>query len=337
MKKGIVLLVLIVAGRLLHAQSAPELSELNYDPNYVESYYDDLIVRLYSADKGNHAMITNGFNDLNLVYRSNDHFKLGAGVNYKWFGLKIGAELPVSYTDEDKYGQSSSFGLQSYLISRAFIVDVLALRTRGYYLSLNGKNASDLSSDGRLYQVRGDVQTDNLGANFTFVLNHNRFSYKAAFNQTDLQLRSAGSIIFGGSVGYYRIGGDVNLISDDLGEEYFPGFMGLYDFQSYSVYGSAGYAYSLVPFRRAILTGSASAQFGYRYNELGFSEGDSEIQSKPGIGASIRVAGGYHFSGFYLGATYIQNQFNSDINFNSLQISNGTSFLEFTLSKRFSL
>lgn len=335
MKKGIVFLALLFAGKFLCAQSPPpEIVDLKYDPNYVESYYDDLIVRVYSADKGNHALITDGSNDLNMLYRSNDHFKLGIGANYKWFGLKIGTDLPIESSNIDRYGKSSSYGLQSYLISRPFIVDITALKTIGYYLTLLGRNAQEIAENGQFNEIRSDVETENLSANVIYVVNHKRFSYKAAFNQTDLQLRNAGSLLLGGRVGYYNIGGELDLIAEELGSDYFEDYAGLYDFRTFSALGSVGYAYSVVPFRRAIITASVSGQIGYQKNTLHFDNRDTEYRSKPGLGASVRLAGGYHFKRFYLGATFVQSHFNSDIHFSDPQISNGNSFLEFTLSKR---
>ena len=338
MKKGIWLLfVIILSGKFLCAQSTYRRPEMKIDTNYVDSYYKDLIVRLYTADKGNLVLISDRINDLSVKYRSNDHFKVGMGVNYKWFGLKIGAEIPFVSTNENKYGRSSSLGLQSYLIARRFIVDVVALKTHGYYLTLHGRNSDELTDNDLIYQIRKDIQTTNVGVNFIYVLNYQRFSYKAAFNQTDLQLKSAGSIIFGGGVSSFKIQGDSVLIAQELTSEYFKDWQGLYNFHSYGMYGSAGYAYSYVPFRKAIITCSLMAELGMRYNNLKFDTSSNNSQTKPGLGGEVRISGGYHFPGFYLGASFVQTQFNSDVRFNSLQIANGTSFLEFTVSKRIKL
>ncbi|RKD92267.1 DUF4421 family protein [Mangrovibacterium diazotrophicum] len=338
MKRGLVILALLCAGKFVSGQDLGEKKTPKFDSNYIDSYYDDVVVRLYTADKGNHVYFSDRANNIGIRYRSNDSFKLGVGVNYKWFGLKVGADLPFSHSNPDIYGKSSSFGLQSYIIARPFILDVVALRTTGYYLTLHGKNANQFDADASgVYHVNRGLKTSNLGVNFIYVLNSKRFSYKAAFNQTDLQKKSAGSLIWGCGLSSFKIENGEAIIPSEFTEQYFKDWDGLMNFHSYSISGSLGYAYSLVPFKYAILTASTSAKFGVRYNQLAFTDENDISQTKPGLGGEVRLSGGYHFPWFYFGASFVQTQFNSDVRFNSLQIANGTSFLEFTISKRIKL
>jgi len=338
MKRGLIFFALIFAVILVRGQEPKKERVPKFDSNYIDSYYDDVVIRIYTADKGNHVYFSDRGNDIGIRYRSNDAFKLGLGVNYKWFGLKIGADLPYSKSDPDVYGKSSSFGLQSYIIARPFILDVVALRTTGYYLTLHGKNQDQFQADDAgVYHVNSGLKTSNLGVNFIYVLNSKRFSYKAAFNQTDLQKKSAGSVIWGCGLSSFKIENGDAIIPSEFTEEYFKDWAGLGNFKSYSVYGSLGYAYSLVPFSKSIVTASTSVRFGVRYNELKFIDDVQTSQTKPGLGVGVRLSGGYHFPWFYFGASFVQSQFNSDVRFNALQIANGTSFLEFTVSKRIKL
>jgi len=338
MKKGLFVFGLILIGQLIFAQSAETRNPDRSGSEYIESFYRDLVVRVYSANKGNHFSFDDRISALGIRYRSNDSFKLGAGLNYKWFGLKIGADLPYSNHSSDQYGTSSSFGLQSYIIARPFVLDVVAMRTNGYYLTLHGKNSKQFQpGNGLPYSINSGLKTINFGVNFIYVLNSDKFSYKAAFNQTDLQKKSAGSLVWGCGLSSFKIEEDEAIIPAEFSSEYFKDWAGLVNFYSRSVYGSIGYAYSLVPLKFAILTASTSVRFGVRYNQLQFETGADDSQTKPGLGAEIRLSGGYHFPWFYFGASFVQTQFNSDVRFNSLQIANGTSFLEFTLSKRIKL
>ena len=175
MKKGWGILALILASQFLCAQRTETFVKKRYDPDYIESYYNDLIVRIYNADKGNHVTLNDGGNELGIKYRSNDSFKLGAGLNYKWFGLKVGAVLPFSDKNIEKFGNTSSFGLQSYIIARPFILDVVALRAKGYYATLHGENAGRFQLNDGVYSLMGDLKTSNLGVNFIYVLNSKRF------------------------------------------------------------------------------------------------------------------------------------------------------------------
>lgn len=337
MKKGWLLLALLFAGNFVSAKNLEDSTPKRYDPNYIESYYNDLIVRIYSADKGNQVSLNDHSNEFGLKYHSNDDFKLGAGFNYKWFGLKIGADLPFSDNNVEQYGHTSSFGLQSYIIARPFILDVMALRTKGYYATLHGENSGQFKTIDGVYGQMSNLKTKNFGVNFIYVLNSKRFSYKAAFNQTDLQKKSAGSIILGAGLSSFKIENEQGIIPAEISADYFSDWSDLIHFQSYSLYGSFGYAYSLVPFRKAIITASASTKFGFRYNHMKYVDEGIATKRKAGLGGEVRLAGGYHLPWFYVGASFVQTQFNSDVRFRGLQIANGTSFLEFTISKRIKL
>jgi len=337
MKKGWVVFALILASQFVCAQKAKSLIKKRYDSDYIESYYNDLIVRIYNADKGNHVTLNDGGNKLAIKYRSNDSFRLGAGFNYKWFGLKVGAVLPFSDKNTEKFGSTSSFGLQSYIIARPFILDVVALRAKGYYATLHGENADRFQVNDGVFGVMEDLKTSNLGVNFIYVLNSKRFSYKAAFNQTDLQLKSAGSFLLGMGLSSFKIDNEEGIIPSEISDVYFDEWGDLIHFHSNSLYGSFGYAYSLVPFKKAIITASTSVQVGFRYNRMKYVDEGIANQKKAGIGGEVRLSGGYHFPWVYVGASFVQTQFNSDVRFRGLQIANGTSFLEFTVSKRINL
>lgn len=338
MKKGILLIGLFCFCCSAFVQAQQRTPEMKIDTAFVKSYYNDLIVRIYAADKGHNFELTDQSNDLSIRFQPNDYYKLGVGVNYKWFGLKVGAKLPFTNANESVYGKSSSFGLQSYIVARRFLLDVVAMKSRGYYLRLDGKNAGEfVSNDDTVYDLQPSLKSVNFGLNFIYVLNYKRFSYKAAFNQTDMQLKSAGSVILGGGASSLKVGGNEGLISDEVNSDYFEGWNGLNKIQSYAAYAGLGYAYSLVPVRNAIVTAAAMGRIGVRYNQFDLDENQSKLQTKPGFGTEFRLSGGYHFARVYFGASLVRAQFNSDVQFNSLQFSNGTSFLELTISKRIKL
>lgn len=338
MKKFFLPVVFLTVALFAAGHGRYRTPETKIDTTFIRSFYNDLVLRVYLADKGNNFVLNDRSNDLNIRFRPNDYYKIGFGVNHKWFGLKIGFELPFSNGDEAKFGKSSSFGLQSYVVARRFMLDVVAMKTEGYYLRLRGKNAGDfVLADHEVYDVQSNLSSLHFGVNLIYVLNYKRFSYKAAFNQTDMQIRSAGSVIFGGGFSSFEIDGSEHLVPDEISESYFKPWAGLSGIHSYSAYGSFGYAYSWVPLKRSILTGALTGRIGVRYNELDLENRQKNFQTKPGFGGELRISGGYNFPWVYVGASFVQEQFNSDVRFNSLQFSNGTSFFEFTISKRIKL
>lgn len=308
----------------------------DFDTTYVESYYNDLIVRVYSANRNNFVHFEDLAEELDLKYRPNDYFDLGAGINYKWFGLNVGSKIARLSDDDQIYGKTSSLGLQSYLYARRFTVDVMAMRTRGYYLKLENALVEKQIA-GEEYYKRRDLGTKNIGVNLNYVLNHSRFSYKAAFKQNELQKKSAGSVIAGGGFYLLTVKADSVIVPRGIGDKYFTEWRELDAFKCYSINGNLEYAYSWVPMKGWIATASYRLSMGLQKNIWQLDDVRKDRQVKLSRSGMIRLSAGHHFPGFYLGVSYVRYQQNSVMRMNSLKVMNGTNFTEFTLSKRIRL
>ncbi|MEL7585785.1 MAG: DUF4421 domain-containing protein [Prolixibacteraceae bacterium] len=306
------------------------------DTNYVKTYYNDLIVRIYSANRNNFVRFLDTFEDLELKYRPNDYFDLGAGINYKWFGLNVGSKIGKLSNDDERFGKTSTFGLQSYLYARKFTVDIMAMKTRGYYLKLENDDFERQLEPEQYYQRR-DIRTKNIGVNLNYVLNYRRFSYKAAFKQNDLQKKSAGSVILGGGVYLLKVSADSALVPREIATNYFTGWRELDAFKTYSINGNVEYAYSWVPLRNWIATGSWRVSLGLQKNIWELGDEGVYRQVKFGRSGMIRLSGGHHFPEFYLGFSYVRYQHNAVMRMNSMKTLNGTNYIEFTVSKRIKL
>ncbi len=312
-----------------------ERRSFNLDSTYIKTYYNDLIVRVYSSNKNNFIQFNDLTESVNLKYRPNDYFNLGVGFNYKWFGINIGTKLPLLPSDDDKYGKTSNFGLQSYLYARKFTIDLLALKTRGYYLKTSDlKGILNIPQEGNY--IRRDLSTANFGMNINYVLNNRRFSYKAAFKQNELQLKSAGSVIVGGGIYALKVASDLVFVPREIHVKYFSEWRELNQFKSHSLNANVGYAYSWVPIPNWIITGSYRLSLGLQRN-VWYSDETENKRIKMSRSAVVRISAGHHFPAFYFGASFVRYQQNSKMELHSLNILNGTNFTEFTISKRIKL
>jgi hypothetical protein len=306
------------------------------DTNYVESYYNDLIIRIYSANRNNFVHFVDVSEDLDLKYRPNDYFDLGAGFNYKWFGLNVGTKIAKLSDDDGRYGKTSTFGLQSYLYARKFTVDVMAMKTRGYYLSMQNAQLERQITQDEFYKRR-DLRTENIGINLNYVLNYRHFSYKAAFKQNELQKKSAGSVIVGGGFYLLTVDADSAFVPRGIGNHYFVDWRELDAFKCYSMNGNLEYAYSWVPLKNWIATASYRLSLGMQKNIWHFGKTQEDSQIKLCRSGMIRLSAGHHFPDFYVGVSYVRYQQNSVMRMNSMKVLNGTNFTEFTISKRIKL
>jgi hypothetical protein len=112
-----------------------------------------------------------------------------------------------------------------------------------------------------------------VSANYLYVANGNRMSIKASYTQSERQLKSAGSLLFGGGFAYFDIGSDSAIIPKDhfkkdsirKEEQFVNGY-----FLSPAV--KVGYAYNLVLFKKlslllAVIPGISFEQYNFKNNQ----------------------------------------------------------------------
>lgn len=131
------------------------------------------------------------------------------------------------------------------------------------------------------------------GVHGQFVFNGNKFSYKAAFEQSERQLQSAGTFTLGG--GIYNI----KIESDSVIEGYNESIIRNFQFGI-----SGGYAYTWVLNNNWYVSGSISmgVHFG---NEVFNQIGKKNIEVYPTVFPRISV--GYNRDSWSLGLSYINN------------------------------
>ena len=110
------------------------------------------------------------------------------------------------------------------------------------------------------------------GLNAYYILNHRKFSYPAAFNQSPCQRRSAGSLMFGGGytrhsleLDYMKLKNTIEMATD-VEEKVDSGL--LFDKINYMDFSlSAGYGYNWVFSKNWLLSVSLAANLGYKTSE----------------------------------------------------------------------
>jgi len=127
---------------------------------------------------------------------------------------------------------------------------------------------------------------------------------------------------------------DQPLIPVEIDADYYRDWRFLKAITSYTFNANLGYAYSWVPHKNWVITGSYRFSLGVQHNIWHVDENPDQSQYKINRSAVVRVSAGHHFPGFYI---YVRYQQNSSMQINSLDILNGTNFIEFTISKRIKL
>lgn len=125
------------------------------------------------------------------------------GLDVSWKGLSLGGSLSVPGSTEPGHAVTTGFDLQLHEYARSLVADLFLQGYRGFY-----REGGDASTD------LPDLEVYHAGLSLQYVANGERFSYRAAFDHSERQLRSAGSLLLGGGVHWTRIASDTFRIAD---------------------------------------------------------------------------------------------------------------------------
>lgn len=229
----------------IHAQDIVSYDSLELATNRV-SYSDKLGVYLYGISKYSnfHFKEAGQRNDSVLRYSPNGNFNLGAGFSYKWLG--IGAAFNIGFVNNDDAlkGETSSLDLQVDLYSKRYFFNGNFQYYSGYYWQNPEDFYPEWDGEDSLV-VRPDISTVTLGVNGVYVFNHERFSFKAAYQYNERQIKSAGSMLLGIRFSIYGVDADSSFVPSHL-HEYFPKSTEIGGLSSLSLGASFGYTHTFV-------------------------------------------------------------------------------------------
>jgi hypothetical protein len=190
-------------------------------------------------------------------------------------------------TEDERLGKTESFDIQFHTYRRRMIVDLFFQRHKGFY-----SWGEEDDEDEGLAELYPTLSAHNYGINFTYLFNGNRFSAKASFEQSERQLRSAGSWMVGGG-GYlsWLNGGNALLLNGQ----------GIDDQLQLGV--NAGYGYAFVINSRWLLSGAITSGIyvGNEWRELK----NGKLRFYPSN--FFRGALSYNVSAWSIAITYLHN------------------------------
>jgi hypothetical protein len=121
---------------------------------------------------------------------------LGGGLTYKFIDLDLAFSLPSSKIISTGIQNLTQFRLSGTYSSRRWTV-------RGYWLQSTGLVAADASGQ---FISGPSIEVLNIGLPFTWYFNYRKYSFRAPTFQNELQLRSAGSVLFRVEPFFRRLG-----------------------------------------------------------------------------------------------------------------------------------
>jgi hypothetical protein len=194
---------------------------------------------------------------------------LGVGITYHNISANIFYGFAFLNKDTAK-GETKGLDLQLHVYPRKWAIDITALLPKGYYNFPKGY----ASSNPNRYYYRPDIQVKLFGVSAYKVPNKEKFSYRAAITQNEWQKRSAGSLLYGGTVFYGSVQGDSALVPKSIEASFLQ--RGINHLNFMAIGPGIGYAYTIVIDKHFFITASAVTNL------------DLTITSEDGIGGKER-------------------------------------------------
>lgn len=260
----------------------------------------------------------------NLQYRPNTRVNLGVGATYRALTLNLGLGIP---NRNDFKGDTRYLDLQTHIYGKKWRYDLFGQFYRGYYLYPLGYG----TTDNKVYYQRPDLNLQELGLSAFHIYNNKRFSYRAAFLQSERQKKSAGSFLLGGSVIYGNIRADSAFVPTILRDFYFQD--SVRRLQYLEIGPGAGYAYTFVWrghwFATASMTISADLSL---VRETNIQSSQTSVNISPNY--LFRVGTGYNGDSWSVNFSWVTSGTSISGQYKNGGYNTNTGNYRFTVAKR---
>jgi hypothetical protein len=248
-------------------------------------------------NKSMQLTITNHKTNHSIILLPNSKTSFGLNVIHKWFGLGIAFGLSQSKTNIERFGQTKQFDFQLNSYMRSMVLDFRIQAYKGFYRSDAPPDKNDI------FPQAPNFSTYSLGGSLLFFTNKKKFSYKAAYTRSEIQLKSAGSFNYGFYVDMDGANDPDNFSTLNITR--WPNEFNLHSYNSGGIGFIFGYSYTFVIKKFFFFNLSASPKFGLRYLNYQQSNGDKKTRLIGAGGAIFRLSIGYEGKRLFYGLSSV--------------------------------
>ncbi len=171
------------------------LKKITYDTTYIEKPRFYRTIRLRYSGMKSKIKFTDEYKDYNVSSEMTSHLNTTIGLGFNYRGLGINTSFnPQMFSKKDE----KDFNLNLNLYTNRFGLEAQFQTTKTY--------KGDISFDDETYPINaGQINNNSLLLNGYYILNHKHFSFPAAFTQSFIQKRSAGSFMLGASASFCQL------------------------------------------------------------------------------------------------------------------------------------
>jgi len=225
------------------------------DTSYILRYEKISLRQITSYQSLTMSFRSKSLGDKQLSFSPDQKMSVGLGIAYEGYNLagQIGILNNISPADN----LTRNIDLRANLYSRPIGFDVYFIRYAGF---TNDLSTSDVNAS----NAKPNLKMTDLGINIFYVYSK-KFSLKAAFNDTERQLKNAGSFLLLLSPGYTSIANPEKLFPD-IYLPYFGQNANLQKLRLFTLTLAPGYGFTLVH-KKFYITANSYVGAGFQYQE----------------------------------------------------------------------
>jgi hypothetical protein len=279
------------------------------DTNYVQTFKNIFAVKLFLINNGftyivtpkNNPLFTDSqLKDAKVIFNPYIPPTAGVSLNIKGIGFAYVFKFTNDYLDTTGLAKSGFKQFQMNIYKTKFGFEAYYQDYQRFYYHFKGDQVlpKNYNSNIRAYQF---------GANAIMIFNGKKFSYNAAFNQTVLQKKSAGSWMLGFSLKFNELKSN-DLIPDSV-KRYYGDYINLQRNRNYAFMVQTGYGFNLTK-SNFYFAGALLAGLGIQNQTYSFPTSKSYKIAFPIVGrakASMGYNGRIFFSGVFANADASQS------------------------------
>lgn len=292
----------------------------NFDTTYIEPQHYNYAAMLQNTNTQEVYRISNN-DGFSVTFAPQWNYKLGPYFGWRW--IFLGYTLDINHLDlshDDRQRQELDLSLYTNL----FGIDLYYRKSGDDYkvrrMRLGDGVDTKPMKGSEFHGFRSSVK----GFNIYYILNHHKFSYPAAFSQSTVQRRSAGTPLLGFAYTVHKVSVDWTQLQDlidqrlDLSDFEAPqdsNYRG-FNIKYLDVSLSGGYAYNWVFARNWLFSASLSVALAYKHS---YGGPDKSIEMRKGFSfhnfgfdGINRLGLVYNNSKWYFGINSTLNAFNYD-------------------------
>ncbi len=284
-----------------------------------------------------------------LQYRPHGDMTVGLDLSYKFLGLGYSVSTGSTAANDKTFGQTRYTDYSIGLSGHMYTLDLYYEDFQGFYL-YNYKTFPQTSKadTSRIFPQRSDMRTLSVGGAFNYIQNYKKFSYKAAFGNSEEQLKSAGSFLFGTYVSNFDLSADSGLVFGKF-KHSLSGYSNIDHSRTFNAGFCIGYIYTLVLKHHWYATLALNPGLSYLYYDShAFGPTDTTKLSKDstwqvktsanlGFRLQSRFALGYNSPKWYMGINLAGDAFFQNVSITRSSLDYKVGSIRFYFGYRFNV